>query len=470
MATTHRRTRGGRLLGLVTLALALVTPARVALAEPAAPRLAWRELADRQRRESVVLLAAKHRLAQARADVIAAGVWSNPNVSASALLFTHGAVTGGNQELALSVDQTVPIAGQVRLRQDVARGFATAEERSFAAAAWQLASDGRAAYLDLQRAQARVRLVEVGLADLARVETVVTERTAGGAGTTYDKVRVGIERSKVEARLAQARVELVAARASLALLVGKSVDAAALAVEDAIPEAPATLPTEEELVRRALTQRPEIASADARVSASELRVSLQRRQVIPSPTLSLGYARYFDVPDAAGASGGAVLAGLSLPVPLLDRGQGRVDRSLAEAAEQRALREGAALSVRREVEQAVATVRVRADACVGVGGLLRGRGVGGGLSVGGLVLLALARVRVRAEAARRFRELTAPDLPRLRTIAELAYREGRATILELLDAYASHLDAEDRRLELGAGAARAVLDLERALGPTAGAR
>jgi outer membrane protein, heavy metal efflux system len=174
----------------------------------------------------------------------------------------------------------------------------------------------------------------------------------------------------------------------------------------------------------------QLASADLRLTASELRVSLSKRQVIPSPTLSLGYARYMDVPDANGASGGALLAGLSLPVPLLDRGQGRIDRSIAEAAEQRVLKDGVALAIRRDVEQAAATLRVR------------------------------------VEAAKRFRELTAPDLPRLRTIAELSYREGRATILELLDAYASHLDAEERRLDLQASAAKAALDLERALGPT----
>lgn len=410
----------------VALAVALALP-RGASAEPA--RLSWREVAERQQRENVTLLAAKHRLAQARADVIAAGVWTNPNVSASALFLTHGAVTGGNQELAVSVDQTVPIAGQVGLRADVAARFATAEERAFAAAAWQLANDAHVAYLDLQRAQARVRLVELGLGDLARVEAVVTERAAGGAASAYDKVRVGIERSKVEARLAQARVELVSARSTLALLVGKSVDARTLAVDEAIGDAAPPSPDDDALVRRAVAQRPEIAGARARSAASALRVSLFRRQVIPSPTLSLGYARYFDVPDASPSNGGAVLAGLSLPVPFFDRGQGRVDRGVAEAAEQRALEEAAELAVRREVEQAAAALRVR------------------------------------VEAARRFRDQTGPELARLRAIAELSYREGRASILELLDAYASYLDAEERRLDLQAGAARAVLDLERALGP-----
>jgi cobalt-zinc-cadmium efflux system outer membrane protein len=413
--------------------LAVVALAFFASAPASAAPLSWRELAERQRRENTSLLAAKHRLSQARADILAAGVWSNPNVSATALLLTHGAITGGRQELTFSVDQTVPIAGQIGLRENVARGLETAEERAFAAAAWQLAGDGRAAYVELQRAQGRVRLLEDGLKDLARVESVVSERAAGGAGSAYDKVRVAVERSKVEARLAQARVEHVAARTALALLVGKSVDAAALVASDALPEVSAETATDDALVARALAQRPETASARARTQATELRVALLRRQVIPSPTLTLGYARYLDVPDAAGAGGGALLAGLSLPIPLLDRGQGRVDRGLAEAAEVRAQEEGALLGVRRDVEQAAATLRVRAS------------------------------------AARRFQEQTAPELPRLRTVAELAYREGRATILELLDAYASHLDAEERRLDLAASAVRALADLARALGPSASA-
>lgn len=417
---------------VAVLASLLVLVPSLAHAQGTSPttRLTWRDVAERQKRENVTLLAGRHRLSQVRADVIAAGVWSNPNVNVNALLLTHDAVTGGKQEVAVSIDQVVPIAGQVGLRQDVARGFSTAEERAFAASAWQLASEARIAFVDLQRAQARVKLVEVGLADLARVEQVVSERAAGGAGTTYDKVRVGIERSKVEARLAQARVELVSARGALAALVGKSLDATSVAVEEGVPDTSTAPTNDEELVKRALAARPELASADLRLTASELRVSLSKRQVIPSPTLSLGYARYVDVPDQNGASGGALLAGLSLPVPLLDRGQGRIDRSIAEAAEQRVLKDGVALAIRRDVELAAATLRVR------------------------------------VEASKRFRDQTAPDLPRLRTIAELSYREGRATILELLDAYASHLDAEERRLDLQASAAKAALDLERALGPT----
>ena len=55
----------------------------------------------------------------------------------------------------------------------------------------------------------------------------------------------------------------------------------------------------------------------------------------------------------------------------------------------------------------------------------------------------------------------------VRRIAELTYREGRGTILELLDAYSSYLRVEEKALELRFVALSAALDLEQAMGPTA---
>ena len=59
--------------------------------------------------------------------------------------------------------------------------------------------------------------------------------------------------------------------------------------------------------------------------------------------------------------------------------------------------------------------------------LLVGSGDNGGDALYAGVLL--SRRGVRVEAWRRFRDVGAKDLPRLRQIAELSYKEGKATIL-----------------------------------------
>lgn len=403
----------------------------VAAAEPArAAKLTRGDMLARVKQENLALLAAKHRVSAARAEVVSAGVWTNPNVSLNSILLTHGAVTGGKTELVASVDQVIPIGGQPGLKRDVAKGFLSAEERAFEATAWQLASDAKVAYLELQRAEARARAVRTGLDDLGRVEVIVKERRAAGAGSEYDLVRVLAERSKLEGRRADADVAVSKAQAELALAVGKSVDARSVATADPLEE-PADVPADVDgLVKKALASRPEAAGARARADASTLRVSALKRQYIPSPDLSVGYGRYFDVAGIPGhPDGGALVLGLSLPIPLLDHGQGTVDRGLAAAEEERANRDATELSIQRQVEQAAAAMQVR------------------------------------VEAWRRFRDVGAPALPKLRQIAELSYKEGKATILELLDAYATNLDGEERTIELRAAAARSGLDLERAVGP-----
>jgi cobalt-zinc-cadmium efflux system outer membrane protein len=403
-----------------------------ASAEPTSrgAKLTRGDMLARVKQENLSLLAAKHRVSEARAEVVSAGVWTNPNVSLSSILLTHGAVTGGKTELVASVDQVLPIGGQPGLKRNVAKGFLTAEERAFEGTAWQLASDAKVAYLALQRAEARAKAIRTGLDDLGRVETIVKERTAAGAGSTYDLVRVSAERTKLEARRADADVEVTSAQATLALSVGKSVDARSVVTADPIAEPPDAPSDVDALVRRAIAQRPEVGSARARADASEMRITALKRQYFPSPDLSVGYGRYFNVAGTPGhPDGGALVLGLSLPIPLLDHGQGTVDRGIAAAEEERANRDATELSIQRQVEQAAGAMAVR------------------------------------VEAWRRFRDMGAKDLPRLRQIAELSYKEGKATILELLDAYATSLDGAERAIDLQAAAARSVLELERAIGP-----
>jgi cobalt-zinc-cadmium efflux system outer membrane protein len=399
----------------------------------AGPVLSRADALERLKRENLALVAARHRLTQARADVVAAGVWTNPNLTVNGLFATHGAVTGGNQEVSVSIDQVIPIAGQVGLRKDFARGMLTSEERAYAANVWDVVSDAKVAYVELQRAQAKWRVVRGGMTDLARVESVVTARASAGANASYDRIRVEVERGKLEGRLAQSESEMLAARAMLAQAIGQSVDARTVAAEDSLEDAgDAPLPSEvDALVKRALANRPDVGSARARADAGDLRVSYLRRQVIPSPDLSIGYIRFIDAPGAAfGRDGGAMLAGVSFPLPILDHGQGTIDRGLAAAAEDRARRDEVELTARREIERSVATMAVR------------------------------------VATWHRFRDMTSVDVDRLRTIGELSYREGRATILELLDAYGSYVDAQERRVDLQAAAVKAALDVERAVGPS----
>lgn len=389
------------------------------------------EAIDKFRRQNLELAAQRYDVSATRADILGAGLWSNPQVSATGAFLAHGIPSGGKQELYLTVTQNAPIAGHLGLRRDAARGFSSAAERDFSAAAWQLLSDVRLAYLNLQIAQARYRVIVTASRDLERVQNIISERVTAGANAPYDRVRVGVERSELFARQTEAETDIYAARAALAQAIGKDVRALSLVAEE-LAEDPRDLPADPTpLVEAALGRRSEVQAAKARATASDLRTEAAKRSVVPSPDVSLGYSHFFNIPDSATttASGGAVSVGLSVPIPLFDRGQGTIGRSQADAEAQRLRGQQVEVTVKREVEAAHAA--------------------------------ALARVG----AWKRFRDTVAPDVERMRQMAELAYREGRANVLELLDAYSTYVEARARAIELRGGALRGHLQLERALGP-----
>jgi len=123
------------------------------------------------------------------------------------------------------------------------------------------------------------------------------------------------------------------------------------------------------------------------------------------------------------------LAAATIALPVFDRGQGTIDRQVELGAAARTRERDFKHTVQREVERAARAVRMTTD------------------------------------AYRAYREEASHHAETVRRIAEVTYREGRGTILELLDAYSSYLRVEEQALELRAAALSASLELTRALGP-----
>ena len=82
-----------------------------------------------------------------------------------------------------------------------------------------------------------------------------------------------------------------------------------------------------------LAARPDIAAVDLEADAADKDGLLASRRMIPDPTLRIFYTR--DQLTFAGNQPNTLLFGVSLPVPLFDRGQHDAVRAAGRAAEQR---------------------------------------------------------------------------------------------------------------------------------------
>jgi cobalt-zinc-cadmium efflux system outer membrane protein len=428
----------GYTLGAVVLAGAGVasgqnaqTPAPIAVAPPQTPAgspFPLPRAIELFRRQNLRLVAGRHFVSAARADAVAAGLISNPSLSFGAQFLTHGAVTGGKEEVSVMLAQRLPVTGVAGLRRDAADAAATAEEAAFAVEGWGLLADLKQAYLGLQRVQLTARVLTAGLGDLDRVQRVLDERARAGATPAYDRLRLEVERGGLRARISQLEVELVSARAELAHAIGSPSDELEMALADEPLDPP--LPSQIALlVQRALGRRPELRAAHFRALAANLGAQASGRRYVPEPELGVGYTRFIDVPSAGGTSGGAALVSLGIPLPLWDHGQGTIRSYEERGRAATALAQDMRLRIEREVKEAS------------------------------------VRLRVAREAYDKHQERVRSDVENVRRIAEAAYREGKATILELLDAYSSYLRVQEQGVALRTLALSAALDLERAVGP-----
>jgi cobalt-zinc-cadmium efflux system outer membrane protein len=408
---------------------AAIPAATKGAAAPAGGHLGLRDALDRLLRDNLDLAAARHDLEATRADIIAAGVLNNPNIAVNGQWLLHGEPAQGIQSFNIVVDQVLPVGGQVGLRQDVARGLSSAAERDYAALLWSMSRNVCDAYLDLQTAQAKQAVLREAVADLEKVVTIVTERAKAGANPVYDRARVQLEQADLRSQLDQSAADISTARAALAQAIGKGIDTSNLEVDDLAAEPPA-IPERGEAVTAALQRRQEIAAARLRAEAADRRITQAGREYVPSPDVAIGYSGWFGVPTENGSKGGgALFAGVTVPIPLLDHGQGKVDRASSEAHAAHTRADGTELGIRREVEKSI-------DIMTG-----------------------------QLNAYRRYKDTTTGQVAGLRTMAESAYKEGKSSVMELLDAYRVNTQAKQREIDLRAAALRASLDVERAIGP-----
>jgi cobalt-zinc-cadmium efflux system outer membrane protein len=373
----------------------------LALARDASPRLAL----ERQN------------VAAARADRGTASAWPNPTVS-----YNHSRQPGDQTNFGsgraqeMSIELPLLIAGQRGVRMKAAdRGVEAAQAR-LAASGNDLAADAGAAFVALLLAQEKRAARVAGVDELARLRDVVAGRQSAGMESQYELLRVDVEQEAWRAQTAEAEADLADAQAQLATLLG---------FPDWRPHGTGEL--------RSLQVKPEAVEDDAQGNpsyiaarrdeeAAQASVEVARRERFPAMSLTAGR---FWTSHPFGATNSV---GLTLEIPIFDTRGGALDKAHAEAA---------SAGLRRQLVEA----EVRAN-----------------------VQRYSTQVAQRAAALDRFDAQIAPRLPALEQMAEDAYRLGKSSITDLLDATRARYEAHMDQLDLVARLMEAQLRLRAARG------
>jgi cobalt-zinc-cadmium efflux system outer membrane protein len=318
----------------------------------------------------------------------------------------------------LQAEQLLPVFGTraALSRAGVAATAAAEAERD--ARLWLLRADAVRAAARLAAEHARLDAARAHIRDVERLIEILRIREREGDGSRFDRLRAEQELREARQLGVMAGVAILEARAALSAMLPRDVTVTRVAGGGQERAAAAAV---DALTARAATTRAELRALQHAAERAALESDAARRARLPAPTVFGGLKRA-DI-DSGRARGGIV--GVSVSLPLFDSGRRETARWSAERARVDAERASIELQIRAEIVRAHETLALRQ-----------------------------AALAEEADAAGE----------ELKTIAEVAYREGEVGILELLDAVRTAARARARSIDLRLDARLAQVALERAVG------
>lgn len=392
-------------------------PAPVSVANPA-PRtgplpssLTLPQALDEAAARSPAVVAAEAEVAAAEARVRQSGYRSNPELS---LELENIAGTGelrGIQSLetTLAVNQRLDLGGRRSARVGAARAELAVQQIRLAIARADLAQSvreqfARAVATREKLAQATENMERAR--ELARVAGILVE---AGRDPPLRALRARSASAQAQAEREVAEAEELAARSSLAALFG--VSNPLIGVSGTALDVPPRQITPETSL--------EVRLADAERIAAQAGVREQLAERRLDPAVGLGVRHIRETGDFG------LVAGVSMPLRVFDNNRGNIDAARQSLA---------AADARRASTLATTTARAR----------------------NAISNVEAARRRVEA-----LEKAAVPEATEALRLAEISYREGRATLLELLDVQNAYTTSRAALTEARLALALATAELGR---------
>ena len=282
-------------------------------------------------------------------------------------------------------------------------------------------------YLTLRGLDAQLRLLRTTETAYARALDLTQILHNGGAATGLDVARAQTQLSGIRAQITDVGAQRALMEHAIAALVGESASAFSLApVDAALPQPKVAVSAPSTLLQR----RPDIAAAERRAAAANADIGVARAALFPALTLdgsagwqSGGGINLIQAPNAIW------MVGPQLAGAIFDGG-----RRKAGVAASRAAFDQASANYRAAVLNAFRDVEDQ---------------------------MALAN-RLAAEAQDQTAAVTAAR--RSVELANIRYKEGAATYLDVVTAQTAALTAEQAAIQLNTRRLQASVNLTRALG------
>lgn len=396
------------------------SPSRTWATEPGIPAYSLDDILAMAVAHNPAMAGAEGLVKQSHGQQIAAGAYPNPSISGSA---GRGAVRDPSNgaritERTVTVEQPLEWTGKRQARQDAANAAVAGAAAALEETRLALFADVKATFYALLFAQRDAELAAQNVNLVEEVLRTVKARVAAGEATSFDTMKAGVEVQKARKDVARARNTLVVATARLNALTAGSLGTPFSIRGDFLPPRQDLDPAP--LAARAFEQHPTLRRAAKLAEQAEHAVRYERESRIPTVSLQGTYHRE--------AGDEAVSAGLSIPLPLWYRRQGEIESALG--AKYRA--DAERLRAHTELEQAITQH--------------------------------LQDVRTAQEQLLVFETGLLKQAEQTLTVARTSFRQGAASLLDVLDAQRVYRQALLEYAQVRADLSIALVRLERSLG------
>lgn len=380
------------------------------------------EALDAAAAANIDLLSVRNARALAAADVRTAAVRPNPVLSLGATQIRRANTNLSNTaDDVVRIDQPIELGGKRSLRVAAARAGLAAADQDINDTGRQVRATVVGAFYDLLAAQYRLVAQQEIADNYTRSFALAERRAAAGDISSGELARQRVETVRARTDLAVQQAALSAARTTLAILIGRDADAAALVAGGGWPDAPSASTDDADSLA---DRRADVRAADLRVEQARQALAGARKLRVPDISIGAQY-EYQAQPVGVGSSVGL---GVAVPLPVFNNYGGQIDAANAQltqaeslAAKTRSIAVAEIMASRSEAATAVAR-RVQFDA----------------------ELLPAARQAAQT--------------------AEFAYRRGALALTDLLDARRGLAAAELGAIDAHADEARALARLAAAEG------
>lgn len=267
------------------------------------------------------------RLARMAAEAAAAAqrapqVKALPDPTASLTWFLMSPQTRvGPLEASINISQSLPWFGTLKLDEQAAMWEAAASRAQVEAARLEVVTEARAAYLELQFLDVERGIVIEDRMILEHYAELALARYASGVGLDQEVIKIQAEITRTDTRLLEIAARRSGVVARLNALRDQPQSSSVVVSESS--NRPPVRPDGDDLRRRSLSGRPEVAAAGALVEAAAVRVERSKKAYSPNLMVGLMYgfvsprddeAGRLIPPEGNGDDDLALTAGVSVPV------------------------------------------------------------------------------------------------------------------------------------------------------------